>query len=178
MLIPFLLVGILGSVSPGAFAHAEQATSAVPLPTILKPLDIEIQLAYEGHGGCFKRCMRYRITLRGDGSVQYDDLGGEPREPSRRRRASMDETLSIVNELLQAGVTDAPLAPEGRPLLSRDGESLKLEFRGGGEEEWNILLRLGGWTKALKLKRESPLPFMRVRDRIVRIGGPNAWRAE
>lgn len=176
MVMAFVLVATLGCVSPSAVAHAQQSSSAAPLPTVLKPLEIEMQLTYEGHGGCFKRCIRYRVTVRGDGFVQYDDLGGEPREPSQWRLVSMDETLAIVNELLQAGVTDAPVALERRPLLWRDDEFVKLGFQGGGDEDWNIILRLGSWTKALKLEGGSPLPFIRVRDQIVRIGGPNAWR--
>ena len=61
-------VGAMQSLSPPAQA----------LPSVTKLTDVEIRLAYESHGGCVGRCIKYYVVIRGDGAVEYHDLGGEP----------------------------------------------------------------------------------------------------
>ena len=59
-------------------------------PTATVPLnEIEIRLSFlGGAGGCVGRCVRYHATIAGDGTVRYEDVGDEPRDPMQRRHPS------------------------------------------------------------------------------------------
>ena len=133
-------------------------------------------MAFESHGGCVGRCIAYRVVIRGDGVVEYNDLGGEPRDPPQRRTIPVDEVVSLVNEFVRTRFVDAPAKYVGDSKYLREGDSLRLLGSGGADgPEWDLTLRVGTLVKTVHLYMGFPAQFGRLRDLVERIGGPKAW---
>jgi hypothetical protein len=146
------------------------------LPSSSKLSDIEIRLAYESHGGCFGRCIKYVVVVRGEGIVEYEDLGGEPRDHPQQRTIPVDEVVSLVDAFVRARFFEAPAAHVSQPMASRDGDSIRFLQSGGADgPEWDLTFRVGTPVKTLHLYMGFPAEFGRLRDLVERIGGPKAW---
>jgi len=154
------------------------APSGPALPPSSMLSEVEMRLAYEGHGGCVGRCIKYRVVVRGDGLVDYEDLGGEPRDRPQRRTVPIDEVVALVNEFVRARFFEAPAKYENEPVAVREGDSLRFLVKGGVDgPEWDLTLRVGTQVKTVHLYMGFPVEFGRLRDLVEHIGGPKAWTA-
>lgn len=161
---------------PEAVAGQVPTTPDPFLPAVTNLSDIEVRLAYEGHGGCVGRCIKYRVVIHGDGVVEYEDLGGEPREPFRRRTIAIDEVVGLVNEFVRARFFEASASYENEPVAIRQGDALHFALRGGVDgPEWDLTLRAGAAVKTVHLYMGFPAELGRLRDLVESIGGPRAW---
>jgi len=150
--------------------------TALRLPASAPLSDVEITLAYETHGGCPGRCIKYRVSIRGDGLVQYEDFGGEPRDSPQRRSIPVDDVVSIINDFLKAGFFDAPARYEHPTVARRDRNSLVLLSHTGADgPEWDLTLRFGAQVKTVHLYLGYPPDLARLRDIVEQVGGPKAW---
>lgn len=146
------------------------------LPSSSKLSDVEIRLAYKSHGGCFGRCIRYAVVVRGEGIVEYEDLGAEPRDRPQRRTIPVDEVVSLVDAFVRARFFEAPAKYDYEPVARREGESIRFLQRGGADgPEWDLTFRVGTQVKTVHLYMGFPAEFGRLRDLVERIGGPKAW---
>jgi hypothetical protein len=168
------LIGLLLFTVTGV---AAQVTSppTVPLPTTLELTDVEVGLVRTTSGGCPGRCIHYRVTIRGNGAVTYEDLA-QPPVPPRKRSVSVEEVVALLNEFVGARFFEGPERYVGRSAyVHRDGRLLLRGRIGADGPAWDLSLRLGGMSKAVHLYLDYPDYLGTLRDRVDRIGGPQAW---
>ena len=147
------------------------------LPSPVRLSDVEIRLVTGGGDGCRGRCVNYRITVRGDGVVELEDLGDLPRAGTQRRSIAEDEVVALVNEFLGARFFDVLDNPDGTLFAVRKGAVLNLNVVGtAGSGPWvEVTMRLGSASKTVHLKENAPVELGRLKDLVWRIGGPPAW---
>lgn len=163
-------------VGAGAAAQGPSAARTV-LPASLALKDTEIVLVRDTGGGCIGRCVHYRVTIRGDGSVTYQDLA-EPPAPPRERTVSADDVVALVNEFVGTRFFEASDRYVGRSFYVRQGDQLLLRTGAAADgPEWDLSLRLGGLVKSVHLYLDYPEQLGHLRDRVDQIGGPRAWMA-
>ncbi|MGE0704039.1 MAG: hypothetical protein AB7P22_08910 [Vicinamibacterales bacterium] len=151
------------------------------LPTSAGLSEVEIRLdEIGGGGGCSGRCMKYRVTIRGDGVVDYTDFGGEPRDPPGRKSIAVDDVVELLGEFFRARFTETlPSYTPPRQAVLRDGDVLRFDVRQTWIDSgsWNLSLRVGDYGKTIHLDYYgAPAEFLRLRERIDAIGGPTAWQ--
>jgi hypothetical protein len=149
------------------------------LPASIALSEVEIRLDRDTGGGCSGRCIRYRITVRGDGTVTYEDLALPPL-PSRGRTVPVDDVVTLVNEFLRASFFDASDRYAGKSFYVREGNDLLLHGMSGGSDwpSWDLRLRVGQAVKSVHLYFDYPDDLGRLRDRVERLGGPQVWIAK
>jgi hypothetical protein len=96
-----LIVAVVGGVA------AAQSVS---------PSEVEVRLVQTPHGGCFGPCVKYEITVRGDGSVEYNGVGRV--EGTRTRKVSADEGRISEGFCAQRDGSVRPASVVGRPGIS------------------------------------------------------------
>ena len=165
--------------SLGSPTHATmQNASRNVLPLSIELTDVEIRLDRETGGGCTSRCVRYQVIVRGDGSVIYEDLALPP-VPIRERIVSADEVVALVNEFVRARFFESPDRYIGRSFYVRDRDQLLLRGMAGADgPSWDLRLRLGQAVKSVHLYLDYPDDLARLRDRVDRLGGPEAWNGK
>jgi hypothetical protein len=164
------------AVTPDVASGQTISPAAPVLPSFSKLSDIEIRLAYETHGGCPGRCIKYVVVVRGEGIVEYEDLGGEPRDRPQRRTIPIDEVVSLVDAFVGARFFEARANYNSEPLARREGDSIRFLERGGADgPEWDLTFRVGSQVKTIHLYMGFPAEFGLLRDMVERIGGPKAW---
>jgi hypothetical protein len=170
-------VGLLLCVGAGLAAQSPSATTGT-LPASLALTDVEIALVRNTGGGCGSgRCIHYRVTIRGDGTVMYEDLAAPP-VPPRSRRIPADDVLALTNEFVGARFFEVPERYAGKSFYVRQDEQLSLRGTGGADgASWDLSLRLGGFRKSVYLYQHFPDHLRNLRDRVDQIGGPKAWTA-
>jgi hypothetical protein len=164
---------VLGAVSSAV-------TQDLPGPPQLLPDSIplsELEIRLERHtgGGCIGRCVHYRVTVRGDGMVIYEDLA-QPPVPSRQRTVAVDDVVSLANEFVRSRFFEAPERYVGESFYERQGEQLRLRGTAASDgPAWDLSIRLGRLAKSVHLYLAYPEALARLRDRVDRIGGPQSW---
>lgn len=144
----------------------QQLPGSVPLS------EVEIRLEHRVGGGCFGRCIHYRITVRGDGTVTYEDLADPPVAP-RERTVPVDDVVALANEFVRARFFEASDRYVGASFYVRQGEQLVLRGRGGSDgPTWDLSFRLGRVTKVVHLYLDYPEALGRLRDLVDRTGRP------
>ena len=147
-----------------------------PLPLSTPISDVEIGLFREGHGGCNGRCVRYRITVSGDGTVTYQDLIDDSQAVRRQRSISGEEVVILVNDFLRAGFLEALDRYVGGSFYVRKGNALVLSGRGGADgTTWDLSLQLGSLKKSVHLYMDYPEALGKLRDQVEKVGGPQVW---
>lgn len=173
----WLAVAVLALGPPLDAAQSPEPPGRQPeLPTTAKLSEVEIRLNYEGGEGCAGRCIAYRVTIRGDGSVEYEDVGGKPRDPLRRRSVPVDEVVSLVNEFLRARFVDARSVYNDMPIAQRQGDSLQFLGQGASGSRTTLTMRVATWTKTVQLNFGYPQDYNRLLVLVELIGGPTAWK--
>jgi hypothetical protein len=138
--------------------------------------DVEIHLVTEHGDGCQGRCLKYSVTIHGDGVVQLEDLGDPPEAEIQKRSIAADEVVAIVNRFLKARFFDALDLYDGVPSVRRKGDVLELLGSGGGTRPWvDITMRLGTAWKTVRLINNVPAELEALKDLVWQIGGPDAW---
>jgi hypothetical protein len=167
----------LADSAPFQAATAQQsATNAPVLPASAKLADVEMRLVSGGSGGCLGRCIKYAVLVRGDGVVEYEDIGGEPRDPFQRRTIPIAEAVALLNEFVRARFFEAPARYDHYRVARRDADSVHFDRHSQSDgPEWDLTLRLGTQVKTVHLYIGFPVEFGRLRDLLVAIGGPKAW---
>ena len=134
--------------------------------------EIEVTMTRHPHG-CAPGCRDYTVTIIGNGLVRYN--GRSPIEGTRTRTISVDDVVTLVNQMLRAYFFDAVDRYEGTSLLVRNGDAVELHGRGGSGPWADVTLRLGDRRKAVRLERDYPIELERLSEMIDTIGGPDAW---
>jgi hypothetical protein len=147
-----------------------------PLPASIAPNEIEIRMTRNIGGGCPEpRCVYYRVTIRGDGMVRYEDLA-QPPVPERSRKVPVDETLTLMNEFLRVRFLERPERYVGHSAyVLQDG---LLSLRGmdlSTGASWDLSLRIGSVQKSVHLQSGIPDDLGTLRDLVDKLGGPGAW---
>ncbi len=170
------LLATVAWLTIGVCAAAQApAPPRLMLPVSLTLSDIRIGLLLGGGGGCVGRCVHYRVTIRGDGTVRYEDLA-QPPLPARERTIPSDEVVALTNEFLAARFFEASERYEGRSFYALQGDRLLLRGTAGADgPEWDLNLRLGGLEKSVHLYLDYPAQLGSLRDHIDQIGGPRSW---
>jgi Domain of unknown function (DUF6438) len=136
--------------------------------------EVEVRLVQTPHGGCFGPCVKYEITVRGDGAVEYNGVGLV--EGTRTRKVSADEVVTLVNEFLLARFFDALASYSGKWFLVRNGDTVKFYSSGASDEpQTDLTLRIGDRRKTVSLYSNYPTELGRLRELVERIGGPQVW---
>ena len=174
------IVAACFALSPTAMplAAIQNAPGGVsPLPTSVPLSDLEIRLDRNTGGGCQGRCVHYRITIRGEGTVTYADLADPPVQP-RQRTVAVDEVVALANEFIRARFLEAPQRYVGESFYVRQGDRMVLRGSGGADgPEWDLTFQLGGLSRSVHLYLGYPEYLGRLRDLVERLGGPGAWGA-
>ena len=174
----YIVAGLLlvGMAPELPFAAAQGASSPpVGLPTSTPLSELEIRLDRGGGGGSYGRCVRYRITILGNGLVRYEDLADPPVIP-QQRTVPVDDVVSVANEFLRARFFEASDRYVGETFLVQEGDRLLLRGRGGADgPEWDLSFRLGPLAKTIHLYEGYPAGLGALRDLVERMGGPQAW---
>lgn len=173
----FAIALLLGGPFVRLSAERLQSTQNPSLPNSVKLSDVEIHLALlGGGGGCFRRCMKYNVRVKGDGVVEFEDLGDAPRLPFQRRRVPVDEVVSLVDAFVRARFFEAAPSYTGSRSARREGDSINFDIRGMSDGlTWDLTLRLGSQTKTVRLYDGFPEELGRLRDLVDKMGGPAAW---
>src|SRR5207244_6213884 len=117
----------------------------------------------------------YRVTVRGDGSVIYEDLA-EPPVPSRQRTVPIDDVVGLANTFVRTRFFDAADRYVGESFYERQGEQLLLRGTAGADGPvWDLSMRLGRLTKSVHLYLAYPEYLSKLRDLVDKLGGPDAW---
>ena len=122
---------------------------------------------------CAPGCRDYTVTILGTGVVTY--IGRNPLEGTRTRNVSVDDVVTLVNEMLRAHFFDAADRYVGTSFLARNGDGVELHGRGGSGSWADLTLRLGDRRKTVRLQRDYPIDLEKLLTRIDTIGGPDAW---
>ena len=151
------------------------AQGQVVLPSSTPLSEVEIRLDRGGGGGCFGRCVAYRITILGNGLVKYEDLAAPPVAP-QQRKVPVDNVVSLANEFLRARFFEASDRYVTESFLVHEGDRLLLRGRGGADgPRWDLTFRLGPLAKTVHLYLGYPASLGTLRDLVERMGGPQAW---
>ena len=87
--------------------------------------------------------------------------------------------VALVNEFLRVRFFDALDRYESVTFVERKGDLLLLGGSGGIDGGTaDITMRLGSRTKTVVLSENFPVELGGLRDRILRIGGPQSWPAK
>jgi Domain of unknown function (DUF6438) len=157
------------------FATAQNPSGSVALPTLTSLSELEIRVDRGGSGGCIGRCVLYRITVRGDGTVTYEDLADPPVAP-RERTVPVDDVVALANEFVRARFFDASDRYVGGSVYVRRGDQLLLGGTVGADgPTWDLSIRLGRLAKTVHLYLDYPEALAKLRDHVEQIGGPQAW---
>lgn len=169
---PSVLVALVLGVLFTPALHGQ----APVLPTSVSPNDVEIRMTRESHGGCPEpRCVHYRVTISGDGTVRYEDLASPP-VPQRTRRVAVDDVVALTNEFVRARFLEAPGRFEGEGFYVVEKGELVLRRSGGIDlPTWNLRFRLGSHQNSVYLVHGIPDYLARLRDLVDKLGGPEAW---
>lgn len=157
---------LLAATAIAMYAGVLLTAQSVPLP------EIEVTMTRHPHG-CAPGCLDYTVTIIGTGLVTYK--GRSPIEGTRSRTISVDDVVTLVNEMLRAHFFDAADRYEGTSLLVRKGDAVELHGRGGSGSWADVTLRLGDRRKVVRLERDYPIELERLSEMIDTIGGPDAW---
>jgi hypothetical protein len=178
MVLPKTLAAAVALLAIGVHLSAQSpAPPPVTLPSSLALADIRIGLLRKSGGGCVGRCVYYQVSIRGDGTVRYEDLA-DPPLPPRERTVPAAEVIALTNDFVGARFFEAAARYEGRSFYVMQGQQLLLRQRGGADgAEWDLSLRLGGLEKSVHLYRDFPEHLGQLRDRVDQIGGPQSWTA-
>jgi hypothetical protein len=153
----------------------QDPTRPVRLPPSLPLAAIQIRLLRSGGGGCPGRCVHYRVTIQGDGTVRCEDLAAPP-VPARERTIPAPDVVTLTNEFLAARFFEAPDRYAGRSFYQLQGTQLRLlETFGADFPKWDLSLRLGDLEKSVHLYLDYPENLGHLRDRVDQIGGPQSW---
>jgi hypothetical protein len=179
MIMPKTLAAVVALLAIGVCVTAQgPASSRVTLPSSLALTDIRISLLRNSGGGCLGRCVHYQVTIRGDGTLRYEDLA-DPPIPPRERTVPVAEVVALTNDLVGARFFDAPARYEGRSFYVLEGQQLLLRGRSAADgPEWDLSLRLGELEKSVHLYLDYPEHLGHLRDRVDQIGGPHSWPAK
>ena len=161
-----LLRRILASTAIAICAGVLLVAQSVPLS------EIEVTMTRHPHG-CAPGCRDYTVTILGNGVVTYN--GRSPIEGTRTRTVSVDDVVTLVNEMLRAHFFDAADRYVGTSFLVREENGVELYGRGGSGSWAGVTLRLGDRRKAVRLERDYPIELQRISELIDSIGGPDAW---
>jgi hypothetical protein len=151
-------------------AMSKMAVAQVPLS------DVEVRLVRTPSGGCVDPCPNnYTISIRGDGTVQYDRMGLV--EGIRTRSVSSDEVVTLVNEFLRARFFNAhDTYTACCSSLVRNGDSVALYGVASADDpNVTLTLRVGAHSKTVVLRRDFPPDLGRLPELVDRIGGPHVW---
>ena len=129
-----------------------------------------------GGGGCYGRCVHYRVTISGDGTVRYEDLASPP-VPQRIRRVAVDEVVALANEFVRARFLEAyPVTYVGESFYVLQNGQLVLHGSGAIDiPTWDLSFRLGTLENSVHLEHGIPNHLGRLRDLVDKLGGPEAW---
>jgi hypothetical protein len=150
------------------------------LPPSISPNEVEIRMRYYfGGGGCPEpRCVVYRVTISGDGTVRYEDLASPP-VPARTRRVAVDEVVALANEFIRARFLEAPETYVGQSsYVLQDGQLLLRGSAYADYPTWDLSFRLGTLQKSVHLMVGYPDYLGRLRDLVDKFGGPAAWSTQ
>jgi TonB family protein len=139
--------------------------------------EVEVRLVRKPTGGCVGPCTNnYTITIRGDGTVQYEGSG--VLEGLHTRSISPDEVVSLVNEFLRARFFNAlDTYAACCSSLVRKGDTVELSGVASADDPYAAMtLRIGPRTKTVILRRDFPLELGRLPGLVDRIGGPQVWQ--
>ena len=157
------------------FTPALQGQAPV-LPTSVSPNEVEIRMTRESGGGCPEpRCVHYRVTISGDGTVRYEDLASPP-VPPRTRKVPVDEVVALTNAFVRTRFLEAPRRYVG--VSSYVLQNGQLVLHGSGAIDlptWDLSLRLGTLQNSVRLEHEIPNYLGRLRDLVDKLAGPAAW---
>jgi hypothetical protein len=145
--------------------------------------EIEVSLLVRSHGCGRDGCAHYRVTVSGDGRVNYEDLVEASRQSvlkgRHERGIPVDDVVDLVNEFLLVRFFERPARYEGRNSYRRVGDTLQLLGRTGSDyTEYTVRIRLGALEKSVFLYLDYPDDLARLRDRINELGGPQAWSTQ
>ena len=173
-----LLVGL--TLLPGALLAQPASPSATRLPSSVNISDVEIRLVTGGGDGCQgSRCVKYSISVRGDGVVELNDIGTPPRPEPRRGSIAVDEVVALVNAFLKLRFFESVSFYGGTGSAVRMGDSLFFYGSSSGTGPWTELsLQLGSLGKTVRLQENVPAELQQLRDLVWRKGGPEAWTAK
>jgi len=108
--------------------------------------------------------------------VRVADLGPDPRPRDRERIVSADEVVALLNEFLVGHFIDAANSYSGGLRAVRAGNQVSFSRHFGADgAEWDLALRVGQYRKTVHLYLDYPDGLARVRDRMIRLGGPSSW---
>ena len=176
-----LVVGVaLAAQSPNprfnpCFGCPKPEPALLALPSSIALTDIQISLLRGGSGGCAGRCVNYRVTIHGDGTVNYEDLAAPPL-PARERKVAVADVVALTNEFIDVRFFEAPARYVGRSFYVLQGEQLLLRRMSASDgAEWDLSLRLGDLEKSVHLYRDYPEHLGHLRDRVDQLGGPQSW---
>lgn len=151
---------------------------APALPTSVSPDEVEIRMLRGGGGGCVGRCVNYRVTISGNGTVLYEDLASPP-VPSRTRRVAVDDVVVLANEFVRARFFEAPERYVGQSFYVLQNGGLQLRGSGGADHPtWDVSFRLGPLQKSVHLEIGYPDYLGGLRDLVDKLGGPAAWAGQ
>jgi hypothetical protein len=153
-------------------------SQAPVLPASISPNDVEIRMTRESGGGCPEpRCVHYRVTISGDGTVRYEDLATPP-VPQRSRKVAVDEVVALANEFVRARFLEAPRRYAGKNFYVLQNGQLVLHASGAIDlPTWDLSFRLGTLQNSVHLEHEIPNYLGRLIDLVDKLGGPDAWTA-
>ena len=152
------------------------AGARLPGEVPLAEIEMGLELLPSG-GGCLGRCPAYRTVILGTGRVDFDDLGGEPRVRHQQRTIAADEAVSLLNDFLAARFFERPASYDGRQAARRSGDSVQILQHGAADNPtWILSLRVGAQRKSVRLALDEPDELTRLRDRMIALGGPDAWK--
>ena len=173
---PFAVVGALFTVGVALAAAQNPSPPRVALPASVALTDVQITL--RTGGGCLGRCVHYRVTIHGDGTVKYEELA-KPPIPPQARTVTVADVVALTNEFIGARFFEAAARYVGRNFYVLEGERLSLLGRSVDDgPEWDLSLRLGDLEKSVHLNLDYPEQLGRLRDRVDQIGGPQSWIAK
>ena len=177
----FAAVVMLYFSAPGRAGPAAAQTSSprlVELPESAKLSDVEIRWQSEGGDGCASvgGCSDYTITVRGDGSVELEELPWgptRPKPPVRRRSIEPEQVVELVNELFKARFLEALDRYDNVLVVIRKEDVLTFGIRGGVGAGWvNLTLRIGSMAKTVRLGENPPVELRAFSERIWRMASP------
>jgi hypothetical protein len=161
-----------------AMTVAPTAAQGLPATAPLSEIELSLRTVFQG-GGCVdsSRCPNdYRVIIHGNGLVEFEAQGAEPRPPSRSKTISTDQVVLLLDQFVRAHFFEGPTDYKERRTAVRRGDAVEFGVATAVDgTAYELSARVGALSKTAFLYIGIPSELARLRDLMIDVGGPAAW---
>jgi hypothetical protein len=150
--------------------------AALPVEPRYEPAKVRVEL--ERKGCMDSACRVYRISIDGNGRVEYTGIRSVAVEGKRTREIDPAHVVGLVNEFLRARFFDALNEYDEVEQVARIEDHLVFVNEVKTDLPWFVLsLKLGDRTKTVRLRDHYPAELGSLAEAVDRTAEVQSWAA-